>query len=64
MAWIDQLAGGQLNSKGLKGDLIFDGDWDVLAGSTMRARATLARCNKTLRDFYGVNLKDSTVLLN
>ena len=43
MAWLDFLADAQLASLGLRGDLIFDGDWDVLAGDTLKAKASLVR---------------------
>ena len=43
MAWLDLLADAQLANLGLRGDLLFDGDWDVLAGDTLKAKASLVR---------------------
>ena len=43
MAWLDLLADAQLTNLGLRGDLLFDGDWDVLAGDTLKAKASLVR---------------------
>ncbi len=43
MAWLDLLADAQLANSGLRGDLVFDGDWDVLAGDTLKAKASLVR---------------------
>jgi translocation and assembly module TamB len=43
MAWLDLLADAQLANLGLRGDLVFDGDWDVLAGDTLKAKASLVR---------------------
>lgn len=43
MAWLDLLADAQLANLGLRGDLVFDGDWDVLAGDMLKAKASLVR---------------------
>ena len=43
MAWLDLLVDTQLANLGLRGDLVFDGDWDVLAGDTLKAKASLGR---------------------
>ncbi len=49
MAWLDLLADAQLASLGLRGDLVFDGDWDVLAGDTLKAKASLVRRSGDIR---------------
>ena len=43
MAWLDLLADAQLANVGLRGDLVFDGDWDVLAGDALKGKASLVR---------------------
>ena len=43
MAWLALLAPAQMAETGLRGDLIFDGDWNVLAGDTLKATASLVR---------------------
>ena len=43
MAWLDLLADAQLASLGLRGDLVFDGEWDILAGDALKAKASLVR---------------------
>ena len=43
MAWLDLLTNAQLANLGLRGDLVFDGDWDVLAGDALKAKASLVR---------------------
>ncbi len=40
---------GPIGAMGISGDLIFDGDWDIDAGDTLRARARLARRSGDLR---------------
>lgn len=40
---------GALGALGISGDLIFDGDWDIDAGDTLRAQARLARRSGDLR---------------
>jgi len=40
---------GALGAMGISGDLIFDGDWDIDAGDTLRAQARLARRSGDLR---------------
>ena len=40
---------GAIGTMGISGDLIFDGDWDVDAGDTLRAQARLARRSGDLR---------------
>jgi translocation and assembly module TamB len=52
MAWAEILAaGGQqsLAKLGFAGDLVFDGAWDVDAGDTLRARASLSRTSGDIR---------------
>ena len=52
MAWAQVFAaGGQdaLAKMGLAGDLVFDGSWDIDAGDTLRARASLARTAGDIR---------------
>jgi len=44
MAWA-----GAIGAMGISGDLIFDGDWDIDAGDTLRAQARLARRSGDLR---------------
>ena len=43
LAWLDLLANAQIGNLGLRGDLVFDGDWDVLAGGTLKAKLSLVR---------------------
>lgn len=43
LAWLDLLGGAQVAKLGLRGDLVFDGDWDVLAADTLKASASLVR---------------------
>ena len=47
MAWAEALGGGAaLAEVGVSGDLLFDGDWDIDAGDTLRARARLTRAKR------------------
>ncbi|MDO8248109.1 MAG: translocation/assembly module TamB domain-containing protein, partial [Rhodoferax sp.] len=43
LAWLDLLGSAQVAKMGLRGDLVFDGDWDVLAADTLKASASLVR---------------------
>ncbi|MDO8449305.1 MAG: translocation/assembly module TamB domain-containing protein [Rhodoferax sp.] len=43
MGWLEMLGSAQVANRGLRGDLIFDGDWDVLAANTLKATASLVR---------------------
>jgi len=43
MGWLDLLGSTQLTHTGLRGDLVFDGDWDVLAVDTLKLKASLVR---------------------
>ncbi|XAH24770.1 translocation/assembly module TamB domain-containing protein [Xylophilus sp. GW821-FHT01B05] len=51
MAWAQAVTEGKdaLGQLGLSGDLVFDGDWDIDAGDSLRARATLARRSGDIR---------------
>ncbi|KQM76043.1 hypothetical protein ASE76_18925 [Xylophilus sp. Leaf220] len=52
MAWAQAFtAGGKdaLAGLGLAGNLVFDGDWDIDAGDSLRARASLARQSGDIR---------------
>ncbi|MGJ7496795.1 translocation/assembly module TamB domain-containing protein [Variovorax sp. RT4R15] len=50
MAWAEALGGNSaLADLGVSGDLLFDGDWDIDAGDTLRARARLARQSGDIR---------------
>ena len=43
MAWLTVLAGPQMASMGLSGNLVFDADWDARLTDTLRLKASLAR---------------------
>ena len=45
LAWAEVLAGPQLASLGVSGDLLFDGEWDALFTDTLRLKARLARAS-------------------
>ncbi|RZL93959.1 MAG: translocation/assembly module TamB, partial [Variovorax sp.] len=50
MAWAEALGSSSaLADLGVSGDLIFDGEWDIDAGDTLRARARLARRSGDIR---------------
>ncbi|MGK6305711.1 translocation/assembly module TamB domain-containing protein [Variovorax sp. DT-64] len=50
MAWAEAVGGSAtLAEMGISGDLLFDGDWDIEAGDTLRARAKLARASGDIR---------------
>ena len=50
MAWAEAFdASTSLASLGISGDLIFDGDWDIDAGDTLRASARLGRRSGDIR---------------
>ncbi len=50
MAWAEAVGGNAtLAEMGISGDLLFDGDWDIDAGDTLRARAKLARASGDIR---------------
>lgn len=43
LGWLDLLGSAQVARMGLRGDLVFDGDWDVLAADTLKVSASLVR---------------------
>ena len=43
MAWLTVLAGPQMASMGLSGNLVFDADWDARLTDTLRLKASMAR---------------------
>ena len=43
LAWLTVLAGPQMASMGLSGNLVFDADWDARLTDTLRLKASLAR---------------------
>jgi translocation and assembly module TamB len=50
MAWAEAMdSSATLGGMGLSGDLLFDGDWDIDAGDTLRARVRLARASGDIR---------------
>ena len=50
MAWAQALSGNtMLADAGITGDLLFDGEWDIEAGDTLRASARLARKSGDIR---------------
>ena len=49
LQWAEQVAGDALAQAGLSGDVVFDGDWDLALGPTLRLRASLARAAGDLR---------------
>ncbi len=63
MAWAEALAQGSdaLDRLGVQGNLVFDGDWDVDAGDTLRASASLRRTSGDLRLLTG-NAPAATVV--
>jgi len=49
LAWLALLGGNQLTTMGLRGDLVFDGDWDVLAADKLQATVSLVRRSGDIR---------------
>ncbi|WPH13332.1 translocation/assembly module TamB domain-containing protein [Variovorax paradoxus] len=50
MAWAEAFgASATFNELGVTGDLMFDGDWDIDAGDTLRAHARIARQSGDIR---------------
>jgi translocation and assembly module TamB len=43
MAWLELAGGPQLAGSALRGDLVFDAQWDAVLGENLRLRANLAR---------------------
>ena len=48
LAWAELVLGPQITNTGLTGNLIFDGEWDVAIGSTLKFNAQLARSSGDL----------------
>ena len=48
LAWAELLLGPQISNAGLVGNLIFDGEWDAVMGSTLKLKAQLARSSGDL----------------
>jgi translocation and assembly module TamB len=49
LAWLDLLGQTQMANLGLRGDLLFGGQWDASGGDTLRLRATLERTSGDLQ---------------
>jgi translocation and assembly module TamB len=50
MAWAEAMGrNATMAEMGISGDLLFDGDWDIDAGDTLRAHARLARASGDIR---------------
>lgn len=49
MAWLDLLGQTQMANLGLRGDLLFGGQWDASSDETLRLRATLERTSGDLQ---------------
>jgi translocation and assembly module TamB len=49
MDWLTWFSNTQLVQTGLSGNLVFDGDWDVLAADTLKAKASLVRRSGDMR---------------
>lgn len=48
LAWMELLLGPQISSAGWVGNLLFDGEWDVVLGPTLKLNAQLARSSGDL----------------
>lgn len=48
LAWLDLLGQSQMTNLGLRGDLLFGGQWDATSTETLRLRATLERTSGDL----------------
>ncbi|WP_394755674.1 translocation/assembly module TamB domain-containing protein [Rhodoferax sp.] len=48
LAWLDLLGQSQMTNLGLRGDLLFGGQWDATSAETLRLRATLERTSGDL----------------
>ncbi len=55
MAWADALGAdlSALNDSGVRGDLVFDGEWDIEAGERLRAHAKVARRSGDIQVLVG-----------
>jgi translocation and assembly module TamB len=49
LAWLDLVGQTQMANLGLRGDLLFGGQWDASGGDTLRLRATLERTSGDLQ---------------
>jgi translocation and assembly module TamB len=49
LAWLELLGQTQIANLGLRGDLLFGGQWDATSSDTLRLRATLARSSGDLQ---------------
>ena len=49
LAWLDLLGQTRMANLGLRGDLLFDGQWDLGGGDRLRLRATLERSSGDLQ---------------
>ena len=45
LQWVERIAGAEMQSAGITGNVVFNGDWDAAFGQTMRVTATLARAS-------------------
>lgn len=48
LQWAERLGGDTLREAGVTGDVVFDGEWDLALGTTLQARASLARASGDL----------------
>ena len=48
LAWLDAIGQTTLANLGLHGDMLFDGEWDVSSGDSLRLRASLERASGDL----------------
>jgi translocation and assembly module TamB len=48
LAWVELLLGPHISSAGLVGNLLFDGEWDLVMGPTLKLTAQLARSSGDL----------------
>ncbi|MES2911382.1 MAG: translocation/assembly module TamB domain-containing protein [Pseudomonadota bacterium] len=49
LGWLELLGSTPLTKMGLRGDLVFDGEWDVLAADTLKASVSLVRRSGDIR---------------
>ncbi len=45
LQWVERVAGAEMQSAGITGSVIFNGDWDATLGPTLRVNANLARAS-------------------
>lgn len=60
LAWLALLGRAQMNNLGLRGDLMFGGQWDAAGGETLHLRATLERTSGDLQ-LLGDNAQAGTL---